>query len=276
MSGIGALVMSGIPPTGLGYYVRDRVDDAPGSFVCVPVGRTDAPAMAEAAHHRGLSVWATKYVGNWGPTRWAHSLDECERFADAYGCVGIVPDVEDEWPELDRAARLQGYAEMGRAFASAATRRRVMVTGYPSLPDVDELARACGMGVTGNVQIYARTNQSPDAWASWYARWAAAWSAERTTIAIAAWPASPLLTTPEGYARYLAGLPRSVGAIAWRGTGPMPDYMAQQLRAWSPGGSPLATAALAVEGIATRPQVIVALLVIVLLMVALAVKVRTA
>jgi hypothetical protein len=276
VSGLGALVMSGIPPTGLGYYVRDRVDDAPGSFVCVPVGRTDAPALAEAAHARGLQVWATKYVGNWGPTSWAHSLDECERFADAHGCVGVVPDVEDEWPDLDRAHRVAGYHEMGAAFAAASRRRRVMVTGYPSLPDLTELAAACGSSCTGNVQIYARTNQDPAAWASWYARWASAWGAERTTIAIAAWPASSLLTTPEGYARYLAGLPRAAGAIAWRGTGPMPDYMRQQLAAWSPGGSPLATAALAVEGVVTRPQVIVALLLLAILVVAFVVKVRTA
>lgn len=276
MSGLGALVMSGIPPSGLGYYVRDRVDDAPGSFVAVPVGRTDAPALAEAAHARGLQVWATKYVGNWGPTSWAHSLDECERFADAHGCVGIVPDVEDEWPDLDHAHRLAGYTELGGALKAASRRRRVMVTHYPSLPDLDFLAEQCGDACTGNVQIYARTNQDPAAWASWYARAARAWGAERTSIAIAAWPASSLLTTPEGYARYLANLPRVASAIAWRGNGPMPDYMAQQLRAWSPGGSPLATAALTVEGVVTRPQVIAALLVLALLVVAFVVKVRTA
>lgn len=240
-----AQILGGVPPAGLGLYIRDNLDPRLGRFVALNATRADLRTQAAAARARGQEVWLYSMPSEWRPNAWRDSIASIEDRARTVGAVGIIADPENGWPELSSTVRRRELAALGQALAALAGSTRVGVTSYPMLPDVRYLAEGCGTRVFGSPQLYGRTATDAATLRGWYDRWRDAGFGPRLVPSIAAWPASSQLETPEGFQRYLDALPRAGGAIGWRATGAMPRHIAAALAAYEPGGSAAGTAALA-------------------------------
>jgi len=240
-----AQILGGVPPAGVGLYIRDTIDPRLGRFVALNATRADLNAQATVARARGQEVWLYSLPSEWRPGVWRESLTSIVQRAGSIGAAGVIADPENGWPELGQLARRRELAELGAALAAAAATTRVGVTSYPMLPDLRSLADGCGTRVFGSPQLYGRTATDAPTLRGWYDRWRDAGFGPRLVPSIAAWASSAQLETPEGYRRYLDALPRAGGAIGWRATGPLPRYIAAELATYEPGGSAAGTAALA-------------------------------
>jgi hypothetical protein len=240
-----AQILGGVPPAGLGLYIRDAIDPRIGRFVALNAARSDLRAQATVARARGQEVWLYSMPSEWRPGVWRDSIASIGERARAIGAVGVIADPENGWPELSATVRRRELAELGAALAAAAASTRVGVTSYPMLPDLRSLADGCGTRVFGSPQLYGRTATDAPTLRGWYDRWRDAGFGPRLVPSIAAWASSSQLETPEGYRRYLDALPRAGGAIGWRATGPMQRHIAAALASYEPGGSAAGTAALA-------------------------------
>ena len=251
----GSQILGGVPPAGVGLYIRDTMEPRIGRFVALNAARSDLRLQATEARAGGREVWLYSMPSEWRPDRWRDSIASIGRRAAEVGAVGVIADPENGWPELSATVRRRELEQLGAALAQLAGTTRVGVTSYPMLPDLRSLAAGCGTRVWGSPQLYGRTATDAPTLAGWLARWRDAGFGPRTIPSIAAWPASTQLETPEGFRRYLDALPRAGGAIGWRATGPMQRHIAAALASYEPGGSAAGTAALAAAAALGSPWI---------------------
>lgn len=273
MGDIGALLATGVPPTGRGLFARgDSIISGPWDFVSIVSGARwrELAAMAQA---RGLPHWFFLGPSSWRPESWRDTVPTIVARARATGAQGIIADVENGWPDLDNDTRTRELTALGRKLADVSSETRVMVTSYPGLPGLTTLARACGDRVVGNVQIYGRGSRDAAVFQRWYDRWSAAFG-PRLTVSVAGegWssvePTNLWLNEPGAFPRYLASIPRSAGGLVWYEGSDIPAEHKRALASWNPGGdTPLGGAALAAAAFLTGP-VGIALLVLALVLVA--------
>ncbi|MCH8198529.1 MAG: hypothetical protein IIA54_00465 [Chloroflexi bacterium] len=245
-----ALLLYGFPPWGRGIYIRNNPavkEQARARFACVSTLRGD---MAEQVDAVG-SAWLYSTPGKWTPIAWRDELARMLALAESLGSSveGIIADPEGEWGGATNAQA----EELGRGLAEASSSVRVGCTTYPLFRRREALTAAAGDGVWFSPQIYGRTSQDPARWRAWYDEWARLVGESRLCPSIAAWPVSPLHSTAEGYASYLAELPSFAGAIAWPEPGDLPIHIRGPLRVYEPGGSGPGTVALAARNALFRP-----------------------
>lgn len=266
---LAAVALAGLPPFGLGLFAREAVEPAPRwDFVAVNGMRSDARAQVDVVRAMGATPWLYTTPEHWQPSTWRATLTRFEALARELDVPRIIANPESEW--ATSPATIAQARAFGAALGALAQTMRVGVVSYPSWPALDEVSAAAGRGVWGSVEIYGRSSQDAEAFASWFARWQAAWGG-RVILSIAGWPAAPdgSMGTAEGYAAYLGRLPHAAGAIVWDAAGAMPGYIVDGLERYHPGGSSGGTAAAAGALVATHPPAIVALIVIVALVAAL-------
>jgi len=216
----------GLPPTGLGVYVRDALEPAPRwDFVVINAFRSDASEQAAAARALGASVWVYGTPENFQPATWRGGLAVCERVANRIGADGVIVDPEGGWLAT-RDHRAQAAA-LGTALGAVAG-LRVGLTSYPEWRYLELVAATAGSKLWGSPQIYGRTSQSAATFQRWYSRWHAVFG-ERMAVSIAGWASSPALETEDGFRAYLAALPESPGRIVWDVTGRMPTRVSDAL-----------------------------------------------
>jgi hypothetical protein len=251
-----ALLYSGIPPAGLGTYVRERMTaGVPWDHVAVNAWRSDRAQQVAAARAIGATIWLYGGPERWDPESWRESIAYIERECARLDAVGFIVDPENGWPEAWTAnrARAEGEARaLGAAMRDAATRWRVGGTSYYSFPARRALIEAAGTGVWWAVQMLGRTTQSAAAMRQWLDGWRAL-AGSRVIIGIGGWVSSPALGTAEGYRRYLEALPPIGGALAWDAVGAGPAYIARELTAYRARLSPVS----AVGSTLARPAVLV-------------------
>jgi hypothetical protein len=275
------------PPNGVGCYARDHsVDEliAHGwAFVCLNGERTDAEEKARALRARGVRVFFWSGPGAWRPASWGGEITRLVALCKRTGAHGFIADPEMYWDGVRDGANVG--AAFGRALASAADEGlSVGLTSYPLWkPDV---LRAVGEAGRGKVwftpQIYGRsaleiaTREGRSVQSvnnQWWTRWTAVGGAGMTIPSVAGWVSTSELGTPQGFARYLAELPKAQGAIAFltAGGGP-PAHILAGLRAYNPAGNVLAQGALAARGFASsrNGQLALALLALIVAVAALA------
>lgn len=250
---VAALVLGGMPPVGLGVYLRDQVLGAPFAFRCVNGSRSDAGEQARAARALGGEVWLYTGPTSWEPDTWRDGLASILAQRRALGATGIIADAEGGWPDVTRERAESEARELGAALGAAAADTRVGFTSYPNWGPLESFAATCGPMVWCSPQIYGRTSNTAEAFASWWARWVGLFGTARCIPSIAGWNASDDHRTPEGFRAYLERLPRAPGAIAWTAAGGVPAHIAAALSTWSPGGSSIETAARAAYSFAARP-----------------------
>lgn len=270
MTDIGALLATGVPPTGRGLFARgDSIIAGPWDFVSIVSGARWRE-LAAMAHARNLPHWFFLGPSAWRPESWRDTVPTIVARARATGAQGIIADVENGWPELDNDTRARELTALGRKLAEVSNETRVMLTSYPGLPGLATLARACGDRVVGNVQIYGRGSREAAVFQRWYDRWAAAFG-PRLTVSVAGegWsPENDWLNEPGAFPRYLASIPRSAGGLVWYEGSDIPEANKRALASWNPGGAlPLAGAAQAAVAFLTGP-IGIALLVLVLVLAA--------
>lgn len=222
-------LLAGIPPFGKGLYARDTIERGSWDFVAVQAWRSDRGSQVAAVRAQGAVPWLYGTPERFGPGEWRASLvyivAECERL----GCAGVIVDPENRWTNADGAEA----AEFGAACAAAARRVRVGCTSFPEWPGLAAFAGAAGRAVWGSPQIYGRTTGDPAVFRRWLDRWRAAFG-PRIAISGAAWQSSERLSTPEGYASYLASLPASAGVIFWDAAGAAPAFILDALDTFRP------------------------------------------
>lgn len=224
-----ALLLAGVPPSGMGLYARETIEAGPWSFVAVNASRADRAAQAAEVHRRGAQLWLYATPEAWRPDTWMASLSAIVTKARELDAVGIIADPESGWRGTDAAA-------LGRALAETAHDVRVCVTSFPEFPSLVSLAAGCGRMVSASPQIYGRTTQDGEVWARWIGHWRDLFGG-RVCLSIAGWPADESMNHAEGYRAYLARLPKVGGAIVWDATGAAPHYISDALADYSPGGS---------------------------------------
>jgi hypothetical protein len=256
-----ASMLAGLPPFGLGLYARDTIEPLPWAFVAVNAWRSDAAQQVEQARARGAAVWLYGTPEHFQPATWRDGLARLERMSSALPVVGIIADAETEWPSLVGSARAEAATAFGLELARLSSSTRVGFTSYPSFPALAELAAAAGRGVWGSPQIYGRTSQDAETFATWFDSWRIHFGA-RCIPSIAGWAASPSMSSAEGFAAYLSRLPHAPGAIVWDGAGNMPSAIRDGLASFHPGGSSAGTASAIARTVAAHPPFIVAAIVV--------------
>lgn len=193
----------------------------PGPWRVVVVNAWDSRAagMVDAARAIGARVWLFGLPGKFAPGAWRQSLPYIARRARALGVPGYIVDCENRW-EHGHEAEARELAAALRADADAGL--SVGVTAFPSMAVIDEIAEVAGRSVFGLIQIYGRTSQRAEDFERWIQRWRGMFS--DVVMAIAGWPSSAPLGTPEGYQRYLRDLPEADAYILWT-EGRLPQYM---------------------------------------------------
>jgi hypothetical protein len=268
------MLLAGMPPSGLGCYVRDVVPGAPFRFRVINAARNDHAQQVARARELGGEVWLYSTPNEWRPTRaaferstdrtWQEGLARIVERALAAGADGIIADPEGGWTGAH-----DGEAEqLGRALAEVSSQLRVGVTSYPSWAGLEPCARAAGDRVFGSVQIYGRDANSAEAFAGWFNRWHRAFGS-RLGLSIAGWYATEA-HRGSGFRAYLERLPRASSAIAWLGTGEVPEHIAHELSLYSPGGSTLGTILESVLAFTMRPAGVVVLVVLAVVVVLVA------
>lgn len=247
-----ALLQRGMPPTGKGIFLRDAWEPGPWHVAVVNAFRSDAAQLAQTASAAGCSIWLYGTPDRFTAATWRASLDTLRgKLTSIPHVVGVIIDREDVSPSLP------DVTAMAQAMVALSSETRVGFTSYPSWGGLETLARTCGESVFGCVQIYGRSSQNPADWQSWFRRWQAFFGS-RLIIATAGWASNPSLGTPEGFARYLDGLPRAPGALVWDESGSrMPPYIVDAYSRWEPGGGVLGTFALGALAELGRPPALI-------------------
>lgn len=244
-----ATINRGAPPIGLGAFQRASYVDGPWAWVAI-VADANYAADVGAARAAGKQVWLYSMPGAFLPGQWRDGLANLIAKAAAVGAEGIIVDPENGW-DASHAGEIPAF---GQALQDAAQVTRVGITSYPSWGPIVALAQASGDACFGVPQIYGQPGAFTQAEIdSQWSRWRGAFGT-RLIPALAAWipDSSPTLATAEGYAAYLARIPRAGGAIVWT-TGQIPVHMMDALQRYSPGGNVFAMAALAGLAWAGRP-----------------------
>lgn len=257
MAELVALLASGLPPMGRGLFCREDIADARRigvSFALVNAERADA--LEQVAELGG--AWLYSMPDAWRPETWEAGLGEllavrARGLAAGLSIHGIVGNGESGWPDLPTAQRDARAAAMGRELRSVAADVRVGFSTYPSWPCRRAFVEAAGDALFYIPQLYGRTSQDPAVIRGWWDDWTTLAGAAHCIPAIAAWPASALHSTPQGYREYLAMLPAASGFAGWDATGSMPDYIVEALREYEPGGSLPGTLALGARDALLRP-----------------------
>lgn len=224
----------GLPPTGLGVYVREAIETHPRwDFAAVNASRVDAAEQARELRARGVSqIWVYATPEHFRPDTWRDGLARGASVAASIGAVGIIADPEGNWLAT-REHRAQAIA-LGQALGSLArTGVRVGLTSYPEWRYVETVAEAAGGALWGSPQVYGRTSQSPAVFARWVNRWRAVFG-ERLAVSIAGWASSDALASDAGFRAYLAALPDSPGRIVWDAAGNMPTRISDALESARP------------------------------------------
>lgn len=244
-----ALAAGGLPPFGTGVYVRNTVNGLPDvRFYFVNAERSDRIEQARALQGRGKQVWFWVGPEMSRHDTWERGLARSMESVNAVRGEGILVDPERNrntggWMVSDARDRM---ARFGEACAAAAADTRVGMTSYYSHPGVREFAAAAGDRVWGTPQLYGHVETNPAEWQRQFEGWQAYFGATRVIPSISGWVTHPSgqtggQDTPEGYAAYLAACPKASGAIAFLGAGRTPDYVVQQLEAYSAGGNAFST-----------------------------------
>lgn len=253
-----ALLLAGVPPSGLGLYARDTVEPGRFTFIAINHHRSDRNAQAAEVHRRGAQLWLYSTPEKWQPDQWRAELDNILASAREMGAVGIIANPESEWGSADAAP-------LGAALAVAASEIRVCVASYPDWHGLARCAEAAGRKVSGSVEIYGRASSDPEVWARWLASWNAAWGG-RVCLSIAGWPAVDTMASADGFRTYLSRLPKVGGAIVWDASGNAPSYVTDALAEYEPGGSAAGTATLAAMAALRAPGIQSAALVAIIML----------
>lgn len=232
-----ALLLAGVPPSGLGLFARDTVEPGRFAFIAINHHRSDRNAQAAEVRRRGAQLWLYSTPEKWQPDTWRAELDNIRASVRELGAVGFIANPESEWGASDAGP-------LGAALGEAANETRVCVVSYPDWHGLARCAAEAGRKVSGCVEIYGRASSDPEVWAQWLAAWDAAFGG-RVCIAIAGWPAVDTMASAEGFRQYLSRLPKVGGAIVWDASGNAPTYVTDALADYEPGGNAAGTAALA-------------------------------
>jgi hypothetical protein len=244
-----ALASAGLPPFGLGVYVRNTVEGLPNvRSYFVFAARADRLEQARALQDRGKQVWfwigpeAVKH------DNWQRGLDRLLESVAAVRGEGILVD-----PERNRNTggwmvpnARDEMARFGEACGRAAAETRVGMTSYYAHPGVREFAAAAGDRVWGTPQLYGHVETNPAEWLRQFRGWQSYFGSTRVIPSISGWVTHPSgatggQQTAEGYQRYLDNCPKASGAIAFLGAGRTPAHVVRALEAYSPGGNPVST-----------------------------------
>lgn len=237
---IDALVNMGAPPSGLGLYARDHIEPGAWDFVAVNYTRSDREAQAAEVRRMGAQLWLYATPEHFHPSNWRASLGAMVAEATRLGAAGVIADFEGGWDgPYENEARLAGAA-----LAEAAKTVRVCFTSYYSWRFLDALLSTAGRAISGNLQIYGRTEQDAEVWERWFIGWHERFGG-RLSLAVAGWPAHASMNNSAGFRSYLSRLPKVGGAIVWDAAGTMPSYIVDALAEYQPGGSVAGTTLLA-------------------------------
>lgn len=254
---IRSLVLRGMPPVGLGAYLRNELVGSPFDFRAVSFSRNDWQEMARRARELG-PVWLYSGPSSWTPPNALAELDRIAAAAESMDLQGVIIDCENDWTGSDAHRELA--AELGRRASDVAGRTRVGFTSHPSFPQLEAFAGAAGDAVWYSIQIYGRTSSAERDFRRWFDSWAAVVGRSRLTLSIAGWVATDQHRTPAGFREYLASLPsESCAAIAWLAADDTPDdeltpeHIRDELATWHPGGSELGTWGRAGIAFVSRP-----------------------
>lgn len=239
-----ALLLAGMPPVGRGVFARSSVPLGPWRWVAVAADNR-AQQNVDEARRRGLEVWLYRGADAFQVGNWRATLAEMVRIGRALNVPRLIPDPESMGHDAGAMAAL------GAELALLANDFRICVTSYPDVAHLDLLLAPLGERVSGLVQIYARTSQSPSDWRVWFNRWVPHFGA-RLSIVAAAWQAGPSQANETAYQHYLANLPHSAGAGFWYASSP-PAWMLAAISNYEPGGSFVGTYAYAARAYAARP-----------------------
>lgn len=241
---ISAQVFAGVPPFGLGIYVRSRMP-SPGPWRWYAVDpRIGGGALARECMRRGPTfLFVNGPEEYWGPNAWRATLAMLREHArrlgtGLFGPCGILPNPEAGWGSAS-AAEMQAF---GEGLRDAALEHRVGVVTIPSWRGFTRVAAAAGARVWWSPEFYSQSVSEAQV-AGWWSRWRAVVGLRMTPTIAAFRPPNDrdqTLSTPEGYDRYLASIPRlAPGAIAWPvygadadddGTPDPPAYMVRALQ----------------------------------------------
>lgn len=205
---------------GLGVWGHDQgVPAGPWSFAFVIAGVRYREQVAEV-RARGITPYLWLGPFHWTPAEWRSTLPFIVGRAREVGARGIGVDLENEWPTMHSSDRRALFQDLGAALGEVArSGLEVVVTSFPSLPDLETLVSAAGgRGVlTGNAQIYGISAQDGASFARWHRKWIESFGADRATISFAAepWGRNAYLREPGAFAAYLELLPQAPAAVAW-------------------------------------------------------------
>lgn len=253
---VGAIVTSGLPPFGLGFYAREDALELETRWVAIRADRGDAARQAEQVHARGAQLWL------WiGPELSRHdNFDEglalLRERARSLGAAGVIVNPEKNrrtggWNVSNPREVMGRY---GAACAQLASDTRVGVVTFPSHPGVEEFARAAGGKVWGSCELYGENVPDAAGMARWTQRFTDAFGAARYIPSIAGWSHGPHTNSPEAFRAYLAKIPAAAGAIAFDSMGEMRPWMRAELMNYQPGGSSIGTLVLALRALLARPE----------------------
>lgn len=248
---LGAQILAGDPPTGLGAFLRDSYVPGPWNFVLVNAWRGDAQQLVQTARNAGVGAWLYGTPEHFRPDTWREGLAYLLERKASLGADGVMVDAEDGWGTgHDNEA-----SAMGTACRTASSDTRIGFTSVPSWGPLRAFTSAAGESVFGVIQMYGHSVPGPldeATMRAWWARWSSVFGV-RLAPAIAGWVANPLQSTPAGYASYLAMVPRSSCSMVWLELGVMPSFIVSGLASYQPGGSSVGTLAQSAVVFAARP-----------------------
>lgn len=276
MAELEAIAAHGLPPLGLGRFVGGTIDASPHfAFYVVNAWRSDRDEQAARVRALGAELWLYGGPEHWTPATWRASRERIAGEVRRMGAAGYIADPENGWPQLARAERRRELTALGEAMRDDALSMRVGVSFFPGMPDLATLAGAAGDGVFANVQVYGLHAFTAEAFSGWVERARDAFGPARVSIAIAGWPARSEMSTPEGYARYLAMVPDAPSNIVWN-LGPLPAHMRDALSRREVGGNIVGTAAWGALALVGRPAGVAELVLLVLVVALVVFAVRRA
>jgi hypothetical protein len=189
------------------------------------------------ARRRGITPYLWLGPSHWTPAEWRTTLPFIERRAREVGARGIGVDIENGWPGLGGAERRAIFRELGRELGRIVdSGLEVIVTSFPSLPDIEVLAAAAPGKLQGNAQVYGISAQDEASFERWVAKWRVAFGEERTSLSFAAepWGRNAWLGQPGAFSSYLHSLPGGVSAaVAWYEGTAIPPAFQQEINAWN-------------------------------------------
>jgi len=244
-----AEINRGVPPIGLGAFMRAQYVDGPWEWVAIVGNNANYHDVVNHARAAGKKIWLYSMPGSFAPTVWRDGLSTLIARASEVSAEGIIVDPETGWD-----GHWDQIAAFGAALQDASTVTRVGITSYPAWAGMPALANAGGDACFGIPQLYGQQGAfSQGEIDGQWARWRSSFGT-RLIPGFALWIPEdhPELRDPAVYAAYLTRLPRAGGSIGWT-TGAIPVHMLQAMRGYSPGGNMLFTIGLGTLAWIGRP-----------------------